>query len=126
MRADLSYLLRFDDEVMEMARSTTLGRHLDADIVVAGEDVLDFHIRIEIDDRGPMAVPLQDATFSVNGVERATPYGLAIGDTLGVGSQALQIGVEREQASDADEWWLHRSAHQSGDEAPIQLSARVR
>ncbi len=107
MPADLTYLLRFDDEVLPLSGNMTIGRHLDCDAIVAGEDVLDYHLRIEVDDRGPTAYPLQDATFSVNGTERAAPLGLVVGDTLGVGSMMLQIGVERETAAEAEEWWLY-------------------
>lgn len=107
MPADLTYLLRFDDEVLPLSGNMTIGRHLDCDAMVAGEDVLDYHLRIEVDERGPTAYPLQDATFSVNGTERAAPLGLVVGDTLGVGSMMLQIGVERETAAEAEEWWLY-------------------
>ena len=107
MPADLTFLIRFDSEVLPVAGNITLGRHLDCDVVVAGEDVLDYHLRLEVDDRGPVVHPLQDATFSVNGTERNQSHGLAAGDLLGVGSMTLEIGVERELPADAEEWWLY-------------------
>ena len=107
MSADLTFLIRFDSEMLPVSGNVTLGRHLDCDVVVAGEDVLDYHLRLEVDSRGPVVHPLQDATFSVNGTERNRSHGLAPGDLLGVGSMTLEIGVERELPAEAEEWWLY-------------------
>ncbi len=51
----------------------TVGRHLDNDLVIAGEDVRDFHVRIEITERGPRVIVLEGATAYVDESDRKAP-----------------------------------------------------
>lgn len=103
----ISYLLYYDDDVIPIEQSMTLGNHLDNDVVVAGEDVADYHLRLETTDRGPVVVPLGESTCNVNGVEIGQPQRVIIGDTLRVGAATMQIGVELEMRESADfEWRL--------------------
>ncbi|MEM7080122.1 MAG: FHA domain-containing protein [Pseudomonadota bacterium] len=116
---DLTYLLYLDDDTLPLAHAMTLGNHLDNDLVVAGEDVSDFHIRFEVSERGPVAIPLASATVNVNGVETANPVQLIVGDTLSVGSQTMQIGFEVETAASVPvTGWLLVAA--DGTEYPLQ------
>ncbi len=85
----------------------TIGRHLDNDLVVAGEDVLDYHLRIEATSRGPRAHPLGEASLTVNGTHLEEPVNLIIGDVLQVGQSELAISAESDQLPEADEWWLY-------------------
>ena len=103
---DVSYLFYWDDDVIPMTGHMTLGNHLDNDLMVPGEDVNDYHVRIELSDRGPVAIPLGQATLNVNGVERGSPVQLMIGDVVGIGQATLQVGVEVEHMPQADRWAL--------------------
>ncbi len=106
MDADLSYTLQHEGDSIPVAGNLTLGRHIDNDIVIAGEDVLDFHLRIELNERGPQVIPLGNSNFTVNGQELDHAVGLIVGDLLGIGSETLVIGVERELASTIRGWRL--------------------
>ena len=72
----------------------TVGRHLDNDLLLAGEDVLDYHLRIEMTDRGPRAVPLGEASLRVNGRDLSDPVGLVPGDSVEVGQSLLGLQAE--------------------------------
>lgn len=85
----------------------TLGRHLDNDVLLSGEDVLDYHLRIEMTDRGPRVIPLGDASLRVNGRDLARPVGVQPGDTLDVGQTALSLEVELQGQPEAELWHLH-------------------
>lgn len=91
----------------------TVGRQLDNDLIVAGEDVLDFHLRLEPTDRGARAIPLGEASLIVNGADRAEPVDLAVGDRLTVGQSELVVSAERLAPPQADEWWLHADRDES-------------
>ena len=107
MRHDVGYLLYWDDDAIPIDGNMTLGNHLDNDVVVPGEDVQDFHVRIDLSERGPVAIPLGDATVNVNGREQASPVQVIIGDVLSIGQVTMQIGVEVEQDQEVDTWALH-------------------
>lgn len=108
IHTDVSYLLYWDDDAIPITGNMTLGNHLDNDIIVGGEDVNDFHARIDLTERGPVVIPLGDSTISVNGQERSKPLQVIIGDVLGVGQATMQIGVEVESRGvDAENWTLH-------------------
>ena len=96
-----------ENEQIELGASMTIGRHLDNDLVVAGEDVLDYHLRIEATSRGPRAHPLGEASLTVNGTHLEEPVNLIIGDVLQVGQSELAITAESDQLPEADEWWLY-------------------
>lgn len=87
----------------------TLGRHLDNDVLLAGEDVLDYHVRIEMTDRGPRAIPLGEASIRVNGRDLAAAVGLMPGDALVIGQSAVAVEAELVDGPEADAWHLHNS-----------------
>ncbi len=91
----------------------TVGRQLDNDLMVAGEDVLDFHLRLEPTPRGARAYPLAEASLMVNGEDWADPVDLVAGDRLQVGSTEITVSAERLTAPQADEWWLHADRDES-------------
>ena len=103
---DLTYLLYVDDDVIPLAASMTLGNHLDNDIMVPGEDVADFHLRVEVTPRGPVFVPLGQMTFNINGVETDQALRAIVGDVISVGQSTLQLGFELETQQDELSWRL--------------------
>lgn len=111
---DISYLLYWDDDAIPIEGNMTLGNHLENDLMIPGEDVSDYHARIDLSERGPVVIPLGDATVSVNGRESVTPVGLILGDVLGVGQVTLQVGIEAETGADAEGWALYPSDASGG------------
>ena len=115
----IAYLLHWDDDAIPLDGSVTLGNHLDNDIVVAGEDVGDYHLRIEVNDRGPVAIPLVNATVTINGREADKPVQLMLGDQLSIGQEVMQIGVELQAENPQIEGW-YLVPSDAGDEVPIR------
>ena len=103
----LTYLLYIEDDVIPLEGSLTLGNHLDNDVIIAGEDVADFHLRVAVSERGPELIPLGQATVNVNGYEHGEPVRVIIGDVIGVGAETIQVGVEEEISEfRVDAWQL--------------------
>jgi len=118
---DLKYIIYLDGDEFPLRESLTIGRHLDNDVVVAGEDILDFHLRLEPTDRGPRVFPLGEATAILNGRDQADPAGLAPGDVLQVGQYDITFKVVASEPPEADEWWLHAD----GDEAQYKVTGAL-
>jgi pSer/pThr/pTyr-binding forkhead associated (FHA) protein len=114
---DLEYVIYVDGDDFPLQESLTVGRHLDNDVVVAGEDILDFHLRLEPTTRGPRVIPLGEATAILNGADRAEPTGLISGDVLQVGQYEISFGVLTRHRQQAEEWWLHAD----GDDAQYKV-----
>ena len=112
-----------DDEEIPLQGSLTIGRHLDNDLMIAGEDVLDFHLRVEPTDRGPKVYPLGEASLTLNDQHYAEPRGLMAGDVLQVGQTDLRVTAEPVNPPQAEEWWLYgngeSSVHRVGDEMAV-------
>ena len=102
MADEMRFELRIDDDVYPVDGNVTVGRHLDNDVIVAGEDVLDYHLRLEAGERGVSVVPLASATYSLNGRETDARAGLLPGDRLGVGGTQLQLVLHRSPRRTAD------------------------
>ncbi|MEM6708131.1 MAG: FHA domain-containing protein [Pseudomonadota bacterium] len=106
----LNLYLRLDDDLIPIEADLTLGRHLDNDVVVAGEDVLDYHLRLELSGRALIAHPLLDATVTVNDRTLDQPFGLAPGDRLELGGTPLILeyiaGPEQPADAGVQEWTL--------------------
>ncbi len=103
---DIRKFLSLDGESIEVDSSITVGRQLDNDLVVAGEDVLDFHIRIEPTERGLKVIPLGEASLTLNGADYSDPVGLVVGDRIQVGQNDIGFTVTPLFESEADEWRL--------------------
>src|SRR5690606_26687162 len=86
-----------------------------------GEDVLDYHLRIELGDRGPRALPLGEASLRVNGRDLAHGVGLMPGDRLEVGQHVLELTFEPAGPPQAEAWWLcgQGGEHALVDEAGV-------
>lgn len=110
---DLEVILNLDGDAIPLRGSTTIGRQLDNDLIVAGEDVLDFHLRVEPTDRGARAFPLGEASLIVNGQDWDEPVDLAVGDVLTVGVSEVRLDARRLGPPQADEWWLHADRDES-------------
>jgi pSer/pThr/pTyr-binding forkhead associated (FHA) protein len=104
---DLFYFIEVDGEQVPFQDNLTVGRHLNNDVVAAGEDVLDYHLRIEVTPSGPRVHPLGEATLTVNGQLYSEPRGLIDGDRLMVGQSDMVIVVQPDQPPAVSEWWLH-------------------
>jgi len=103
-----------EEDRIPIVNHMTLGRHLDNDVLLAGEDVLDYHLRIEMTDRGPRAVPLGEASLRLNGRDLAHHVGLMPGDRLGIGQNDLLLEVDLVQPPEAEAWRLHARNDPSG------------
>ena len=110
---DIKMFIRLDGESIPLLGSMTVGRALDNDLVVAGEDVLDFHLRLEPTDRGARAYPLGEASLILNEEDWADPVDLVPGDIIRVGITDITVGAERAGPPQADEWWLHADRDES-------------
>lgn len=92
--SDIKYFLNAEGERVALDGPMTLGRHLDNDVLLAGEDVLDYHLRLEITRRGPKAIPLAEASLRVNGRDLADGAGLMPGDQLQIGQSVVTLEME--------------------------------
>ena len=104
---DLRYFILVDGDEIPLLESLTVGRHLNNDVIVAGEDVLDYHLRIEATAGGPKVYPLGEATLLVNGQLYGDPRGLIHDDRLTVGQNDMTIVVRPHDPPAVTEWWLH-------------------
>ena len=111
--SDIKIFISLDEDKIPLEESMTVGRQLDNDLMVAGEDVLDFHLRLEPTERGARVYPLGEASLIVNGTDWADPVDLVAGDRLQVGVSELLICAERTGPPQADEWWLHADREES-------------
>jgi pSer/pThr/pTyr-binding forkhead associated (FHA) protein len=125
--ADTRYaLVMLEEPVREpearfpLAGSVTVGRHLDNDLVIAGEDVRDFHIRIETGDRGPRVIALGAATVHLNRVAVDAVRGMKPGDELIIGHHRLRLELESPAMVCA--WKLHRIGDGRGVTVAPKLS----
>jgi len=107
--SDIRYFFKLEGDRVPISNHMTVGRHLDNDVLLAGEDVLDYHLRIEMTDRGPQAVPLAEASLRVNGRDLASEVGLMPGDRLDIGQSQMEVDVELVHPPEADRWSLHGS-----------------
>jgi len=89
-----------------LAGSVTVGRHLDNDLVIAGEDVRDFHVRIETTVRGPLVYVLEGAAAHRNQHPINGCAGLRPGDELILGHHRLRLDAEASTTPCG--WKLHR------------------
>lgn len=106
---DVRYALVLLDEPdarFPLAGSVTVGRHLDNDLVIAGEDVRDFHVRIETNERGPRVIVLEGATAHIDDTPIEGTAGLGPGVALVLGQHRLR--VEMETTTTPCGWKLHR------------------
>ncbi len=81
---------------------------MECDVLAAGEDVLDYHARIELQDRGPVVHPAAEATVRVNDQEVDFSLSLVPDDTVVIGAEQLHVRWIGPPAPER-EWWLHAS-----------------
>jgi pSer/pThr/pTyr-binding forkhead associated (FHA) protein len=121
--SDLDYFLDVEGDRVPLEGTMTLGRHLDNDLVLSGEDVLDYHLRLELTGRGPRAIPLGEASLRVSGRDYSDAVGLMPGDRLEIGQNQLELAVEVRHPAEAEEWHLHPAG---GDGSALPLAATCR
>ena len=95
-------LLDEPDARFPLAGSVTVGRHLDNDLVIAGEDVRDFHVRIETNERGPRVIVLEGATAHIDDTPIDGIAGLRPGVELILGQHRLRARHRNGDARRAD------------------------
>ncbi|MFU8817494.1 MAG: FHA domain-containing protein, partial [Pseudomonadales bacterium] len=120
---DIAYFLDLEGDRVPLVDGMTLGRHLENDLVLSGEDVLDYHLRLESTGRGPRAIPLGEASLRVNGSDRGGPLGLMPGDRLEIGQSLLELTLDVLHPPEADEWRLHAAGDADG--LPIRDACTV-
>lgn len=103
---DIEIFIEVDGEEFSLEENLTVGRHLNNDLIVAGEDVLDYHLRLQATSRGLRAHPLGEATLTVNGATHVDPRGLLPGDCLIVGQSELRVGARPLDPPAVSEWSL--------------------
>jgi pSer/pThr/pTyr-binding forkhead associated (FHA) protein len=121
--SDIAYFLDFEGDRIPLDGPMTVGRHLDNDLLLSGEEVLDYHLRLEMSGRGPRVLPLGEASLRVNGRDYGEPVVLMPGDRLEVGQNVLELTVEVRQPPEAEEWRLHRAG--DGDGRLLNGTCRV-
>jgi len=94
-----------DPEPYWIEDRVTVGRHLDNDVVVPGEDVRDFHVRIEIGTRGPRLTPIDGATVHVGDVAVEAAFGLMPDDEIVLGQHRVRVVAT--SAGVSGQWALH-------------------
>lgn len=107
------------DAPFEVEGNATLGRHIDNDFIIAGEDVYDYHARVTVTPRGLRVVPLDDAPLLVGETPVASVHGLAPGDVITIGQHHIRIDVEDRGPSGG--WRLCGS----GDPAGVRINDRL-
>ena len=87
--------------------SITVGRHLDNDVVAAGEDVKDFHVRIQLDERGPKMHLLPNAVVRLNDVTVDADGTLLPNDVIAIGQETFRLIQDVDEAQRMDGWALY-------------------
>jgi len=105
-----------DGDHFELDQQFTMGRHLNNDLIVAGEDVLDYHARGLIDERGLQIVPLNDAVLEINGVFVTEAWRVVPADELRLGSLRFEVLDKGEAPTETLQW----SVHYKGEEVHVQ------
>ncbi len=121
---DLTLSLRVLDDTevtWPVDADITIGRQLDNDLVVAGEDVADFHARIELGQRSIQLVLLGTATASVNGVMVEGRTGLMPGDEILLGTHLLVLDATG-NAERSCQWALHPAVGRDSVDVGTHLS----
>lgn len=102
--------LQVDEARVALTGNLTLGRHLDNDLIIAGEDVLDYHARITLSARAVTLQPLLDATVIVNGITCSDAIGIVPGDEISIGASAVALILPGEPTITEHGWHLHSTS----------------
>src|SRR4030095_8964686 len=92
----ISFALAVEDPDVEpypLDHAVTIGRHLDNDLVLAGEDVRDFHLRVELVERGPRVTALEHATAHVGDRVVDEAHGVMPGDEIVIGHHRIRVEI---------------------------------
>jgi pSer/pThr/pTyr-binding forkhead associated (FHA) protein len=110
-----------DGEPCPVEADLTIGRQLDNDLIVAGEDVADFHARVELGQRSVQLIPLGTATASVNGAMLEGRTGLMPGDEILLGTHLIVLRAES-AVDQPGQWRLHPAAGEDSVTVGMQLT----
>ena len=111
---DLTFALALPDdpEPYWLSGTVTLGKHLDNDVVIAGEDVRDFHARIEVHARGPRVTPIDGATVHVDDAPVGEPIGVMPDEEIVLGQHRLRVLAAGQRPR--GHWALHEPGSTDG------------
>lgn len=84
-------LVGADGVRIPLSGSVTAGRHVDNDILLAGEDVRDFHFRLRVSEREVTITVLPNAVVEVNGVAIDSQTSLIVDDRLTLGQETFRL-----------------------------------
>ena len=104
--------LESETEDFPVPSQFTLGRHLENDLIVAGEDVRDYHARCFLDERGLSIMPLDGAVIEINDHQVTESWRLVPNDKLMIGSHLLQLLDRSEQRQEKLTWTVHYKGEQ--------------
>lgn len=96
-----------DEEDFVLPQQFTIGRHLNNDMLVAGEDVLDYHARGQLDERGVQIIPLSGATIEVNGAYVTEAWRVVPADEIKLGSQRFEVRDSAATPAEPLSWTVH-------------------
>ena len=120
LKDEVSYYIVHDGEEYLVEDSLTVGRHLDNDVMVAGEDVLDYHARVQLSDRGLQVHPLLDATVTIHDRVFNSPVSVTALDEIWVGQESIHIEARvSEGFQQATEWELLELGENSSMRTPL-------
>lgn len=105
-----------DEDDFVLPQQFTIGRHLNNDMIVPGEDVLDYHARGQLDERGVQIIPLNNNTIEVNGVYVSEPWRIVPADELKLGSQRFEVRDMGATPKEPLSW----TVHYKGEEVEVQ------
>jgi pSer/pThr/pTyr-binding forkhead associated (FHA) protein len=94
-----------DEPPFTFDRDVTLGKHFDNDFVVAGEDVSDFHARVEVDMRAVRLVPLAGCVVQLGDRVLTDPYGMMPGDRFALGLHWVRLELDTDAPLDVELRW---------------------
>ena len=110
-----------DEKEFELSQQFSFGRHKDNDFVITGATAQDHHGHGQLDERGVQIIPLNKASFQVNGLEVSEPWRVVPGDTLDLGSQRFEVRDLAPMPEEVLDW----TVHYKGEEVEVQGSLTI-
>ena len=103
-----SYVITTGDDIdFPLEGPITVGRHLDNDLMLAGEDIKDYHLRLQVSIRGPRMNLLRGAVVRLNTQTIDCDVELVPGDVIAIGQETLKITHTPDQTERMDKWSIH-------------------
>ena len=97
-----------------ITRALSVGRHARCDLIASGQGVIDQHLRVVPDRRGPLVEPASGVAFTVNGRRHDRSVGIMPGDRLEVGDTLLEFHAIPSGTPEAETWQILGVDHGEG------------